>query len=329
MHSNSEEPQDELRRNYGQPIERARLKVLRRLDAHCRKFISLSPFVCIGTSGENGADVSSRGDRPGFVSVLDDGTLALPDWPGNNRIDSLTNVLSNPRVGMLFLIPGVDETLRVNGTAEVTTDPTLLARWEANGKRPKSALRITIDEAFLHCGKALIRSRLWHNDYRIDRSELPSYGRMLKDQIEISDSADEIEASVAEGYRAQTVLSGATKKSKNTRVESTVFFLESLEAAQTLVDPSDHDVRHARGGRHKELNHNLISLYNRCPKAPTGTAVTGQVRTFHTLVGGIVNPHLRAFAQVECGETQTQVLRRWCLNTQAPQAAICQALPRA
>ena len=122
-------------------------------------------------------------------------------WPGNNRLDSLTNVLSNPQVGMLFLIPGVDETLRVNGRAEITTDPSLLALWEVNEKQPKSALRISVTEAFLHCGKALIRSRLWHDDYRIDRSELPSYGRMLKDQIEVRDSAEEIEASVAEAYR--------------------------------------------------------------------------------------------------------------------------------
>ena len=126
---------------------------------------------------------------------------ALPDWPGNNRIDSLTNIVSNPRVGLLFLIPGVDETLRINGRAELTIDSTILARWESNGKLPKSALLITMEEAFLHCGKALIRARLWHDDYRIDRSELPSYGRMLKDQIEISDSAEDIEASVAQGYK--------------------------------------------------------------------------------------------------------------------------------
>jgi uncharacterized protein len=201
MHSNNEGSREDLRHTYGEPIERARLKVLPRLDTHCRKFISLSPFVCIGTSSENGADVSPRGDRPGFVSVLDDATLALPDWPGNNRIDSLINVKANPRVGMLFLIPGVDETLRVNGTAVVSTDSEILARWEANGKRPRSALLITVEEAFLHCGKALIRARLWHDDYKIDRSELPTYGAMLKDQIEISDSAEQIEASVAEGYR--------------------------------------------------------------------------------------------------------------------------------
>lgn len=200
---NNDQPAAELRQTYGEPIERAKLKVLRRLDVHCRKFISLSPFVCIGTSGEDGADVSPRGDRPGFVHVLDDVTLALPDWPGNNRIDSLVNLVSNPRVGMLFLIPGVDETLRVNGRAEVTSDPALLARWDTNGKQPKSALLISVEEAFLHCGKALIRARLWHDDYKIDRAELPPYGRMLKDQIDVRDSAEEIQASVAEGYRSK------------------------------------------------------------------------------------------------------------------------------
>jgi PPOX class probable FMN-dependent enzyme len=193
--------EDALRACYSPAIERARLKSLRKLDEHCRRFIALSPFICLGTSSDDGADVTPRGDRPGFVRVLDDVTIAVPDWPGNNRLDSLTNVLSNPQVGMLFLIPGVDETLRVNGRAEITTDPSLLALWEVNGKQPKSALRISVTETFLHCGKALIRSRLWHDDYRIDRSELPSYGRMLKDQIEVRDSAEEIEASVAEAYR--------------------------------------------------------------------------------------------------------------------------------
>ena len=191
----------ELRDRYGQPIERARLKSLRRLDQHCRKFIELSPFVCLGSSGEDGADVTPRGDQPGFVHVLDDTTLALPDWPGNNRLDSLMNIVSNPEIGMLFLIPGVDETLRVNGSAVISTSPDVLGRWNVNGKHPKSALIITVKEAFLHCGKALIRSRLWHDDYKIDRASLPSYGKMMKDQIEIADTAAEIEASVAAGYK--------------------------------------------------------------------------------------------------------------------------------
>jgi len=192
---------DTLRERYGQPMERARLKSIRKLDKHCRKFISISPFVCLGTNGESGSDVTPRGDRPGFVHVVNDVTLAIPDWPGNNRLDSLMNIVANPQVGLLFLVPGVDETLRVNGTAKVTFDPEVLSGWEVNGRSPKSAIVVTVEEAFLHCGKALIRSRLWHDDYRVNREDLPSYGRMLKDQIEICDSAEEIEASVAQGYK--------------------------------------------------------------------------------------------------------------------------------
>ena len=191
----------ELRECYGEPIERARLKVLQKLDGHCKRFISLSPFLCLGTCGAGGADVTPRGDRPGFVHVLDDGTIAMPDWPGNNRIDTLMNIAENPQVGMLFFVPGFDETLRLNGVAEISMDAALLSRWEVDGKRPKSALVVTVQEAFLHCGRALIRSRLWHEDYKVVEGALLSYGRMLKDQIEIGDTAEQIEASVADGYR--------------------------------------------------------------------------------------------------------------------------------
>lgn len=192
---------NELRECYGPAMERARTKTLRRLDTHCRSFIELSPFLCLGTAGSEGTDVTPRGDRPGFVHILDDVTLAIPDWPGNNRLDSLMNVLDNPNVGLLFLVPGVEESLRVNGDAKISTDAALLARWETNGKHPRSVLIVHVREAFLHCGKALIRSKLWHDDYKIERSSLPSYGRMLKDQIEIADSAEQIESSVAQAYR--------------------------------------------------------------------------------------------------------------------------------
>jgi uncharacterized protein len=193
------EPQ--LREHYPPAIDRARLKVLRKLDRHCERFIALSPFLCIGTAGESGIDVSPRGDRPGFVQILDEVTLAIPDWPGNNRIDSLTNLVSNPQIGILFLIPGVDESLRVNGTARLTTDPAMVSRWETNGKNPRSVMIVTVQEAFLHCAKALIRSRLWHADFRVDRGELPSYACMLKDQIDIDQTAEEIDRSVMDGYR--------------------------------------------------------------------------------------------------------------------------------
>jgi PPOX class probable FMN-dependent enzyme len=190
----------DLRTLYPPPVERARLKILQRLDQHCANFIARSPFLCLGTSSERGADVAPRGDEPGFVHILDDATLAIPDWPGNNRLDSSSNIVSNPQVALLFFIPGVQETLRVNGAAEITTSTELLDRWERNGKRPRVVLVVTVREAFLHCGKALIRSRLWQDDYKIARAELPPYGRMLKDQIETSETAEEIQASIENGY---------------------------------------------------------------------------------------------------------------------------------
>jgi PPOX class probable FMN-dependent enzyme len=190
----------DLRALYPPPIERARLKVLQRLDQHCANFIALSPFLCVGTSSEEGADVAPRGDEPGFVHLLNDTTLAIPDWPGNNRLDSSSNIVVNPQVGLLFMIPGIQETLRVNGTAEITTNEDVLARWDRNGKRPKAALVVKVQEAFLHCGKALIRARLWEDDYKIKRSQLPSYGQMLKDQIETTETADQMQASIEHGY---------------------------------------------------------------------------------------------------------------------------------
>ena len=192
--------EEELRGLYAPPLERARLKVLHRLDKHCRNFIARSPFLCLGTFSQRGADVAPRGDEPGFVHVLDDSTLAIPDWPGNNRLDSSSNVVVNPQVGLLFFIPGVQETLRINGAAEITTASDLMNRWDRSGKHPKAVLVVTVQDAFFHCGKALIRSRLWENDYKIDRSELPTYGQMLKDQIETSETAEEIQTSVEHGY---------------------------------------------------------------------------------------------------------------------------------
>src|ERR1043166_7493308 len=175
-----------LRGNYPAPSDRAVRKELTTLDRHMRRFISLSPFLCLGTSSDHGADVTPRGDAPGFVHVLDDRTLLVPDWPGNNRLDSLSNVVANPDVALLFFIPGMDETLRVNGEAEVSVDPSLLARWSVNGKHPRSVLRVTVRQAFLHCAKALIRSKLWKDDYKIDRKEMPPYAVMLKEQTGIA-----------------------------------------------------------------------------------------------------------------------------------------------
>ncbi|MCY4451955.1 MAG: pyridoxamine 5'-phosphate oxidase family protein [Immundisolibacterales bacterium] len=176
---------EELRSSYGEPSERAVRKSLERLDRHCRRFIALSPFVVLASAGADGrVDCSPRGDPAGFVAVLDDRTILLPDRRGNNRADSLTNVLENPHVGMLFLIPGVDETLRLNGRATLTTDPALLEPLAVKGRVPRSGLVVEVEEVFLQCTKALVRSRLWADETRVDRKAvLPSFGQMLADHI--------------------------------------------------------------------------------------------------------------------------------------------------
>ena len=195
------ETEDSLRGIYAAPTERARRKCLSALDSHCRNFIALSPFVCVGTSGQSGADVSPRGDAPGFVQIIDDRTLLIPDRPGNNRLDTMSNILSNSGIGLLFMIPGIDETLRVNGRARIVQDGATLAPLAVNGKTPKSGLLVEIDEVFLHCGKALIRSRLWKEDYRVERSRLPSLGTMVNEQIGKPMSNEEADRYVENAYK--------------------------------------------------------------------------------------------------------------------------------
>ena len=181
----------ELRARFAAPGRLAVQKQLDRLDANCRRFIALSPFLCLATSRPDGlADNSPRGDAPGFVQVLDDRTLVVPDRPGNNRLDSQTNIIHNPNVGLLFFIPGVTETLRVNGRARIVTKPELLARFEVGGRAPRVALLVAVAEAFLHCSKALIRSRLWAEEARVDRKVLPTLGRMIADAVDRQTSAE-------------------------------------------------------------------------------------------------------------------------------------------
>ena len=172
-----------LRALHFQPMLRATDKVLRALDKYCRRIVSLSPFCIVATQGPNGADVSPRGDPPGFVRVLDDRTLLVPDRVGNNRLDSMTNLLVNPRIGMLFLVPGMNETLRINGTARITDDARLLAPSAVNDRAPKVGLIVTVEEAFLHCAKALTRAALWDGSRHVDRSILPSYAQMLLEHV--------------------------------------------------------------------------------------------------------------------------------------------------
>ena len=173
-----------LRALYPPAKERALRKQLDRLDPHCRRFIALSPFVVLASSGADGAlDASPRGGAPGFVRSLDEHTLLLPDAPGNNRLDTLENIIASGRLGLLFLIPGVDETLRVNGSAQLSTDPALLAHFADEKRKPSLVIRIAVKEAYLHCAKALMRSSLWDPGTRIERSALPTMGEMLRDQI--------------------------------------------------------------------------------------------------------------------------------------------------
>ena len=183
------ETADDLRSRYGEPSENSVRKSLDRLDRHCRRFIELSPFVVLATSGADGrADCSPRGDPPGFVAILDERTVLLPDRRGNNRTDSLRNILENPHVGLLFMIPGANETLRLNGRATLTADPERLERLAVNGRTPRSGLLIEVEEVFLQCTKALVRSRLWADESRVDRkTALPSFGQMLADHTGKSD----------------------------------------------------------------------------------------------------------------------------------------------
>ncbi len=174
---------EHLRRVYKPALGRSVEKQLDHLDPHCQKFISLSPFLVIGTQGiENLGDVAPRGDRPGFVAVKDANTVLIPDRPGNNRLDNYSNILENPKVSLVFLIPGVNETLRINGIAEIRDDADLLEMFSVGGKLPVTVLKVTVLEAYLHCAKALMRSKLWAPEAKVDRSVLPSMGQMIKDQ---------------------------------------------------------------------------------------------------------------------------------------------------
>jgi PPOX class probable FMN-dependent enzyme len=189
---------EELRARYGAPSERSARKVLPRLDPYTRRFIALSPFVLLGSSdGRGNADVTPRGEGPGFVAVLDESTLVLPDRPGNNRLDTLSNLIADPTIGLLFLVPGFSEMLRVNGTAEIRDDADLLDRFAVGEKRPATVLVIAIREVFLHCAKAVMRSRLWDPGAQSDRSLLPSMGQMLKEHGRLTAPAETAEETLA------------------------------------------------------------------------------------------------------------------------------------
>jgi hypothetical protein len=212
MHSDAElteasmdvvEDLGELRELYGPPGERSVKKQLTRFDKHCRAFIARSPFLVMASSDPSGrCDASPKGDAPGFVQVLDDQTLLIPDRLGNNRVDTIGNLLERPGVGLIFFVPGLNETLRVNGRARITTDPALLDPLAVNGKVPRSGILVAAEEIYFHCGKALIRSDLWNPEKQLGRSEFPSLGRILADQIG-GMSVEEAERATAESYRTR------------------------------------------------------------------------------------------------------------------------------
>jgi PPOX class probable FMN-dependent enzyme len=200
--STSIDDETSLRGLYQPPMELALRKQLDRLDAHCRNFLAHSPFAVIGsTRPGHGTDVSPRGDAPGFARVLDDHTIAIPDRPGNNRLDTMSNIVTDAEVGLLFFIPGIDETLRLNGTARISRDPELLATAAVNGRQPRVIIVITVREVYLHCGKALKRSKLWQDDYRVERRSFPSLGRMIVEQTKPAGfTVEQAEGFIAENY---------------------------------------------------------------------------------------------------------------------------------
>lgn len=193
---------DQLRELYGKPSDRARLKVLSKIDGHMKSFLSHSPFLILSSFGSDGSvDASPRGGSPGFVKALDESTLLIPDWPGNNRLDSITNIIQSKSVATLFLIPGVKESLRFNGTAEVRTDSDLLDHCVEGGKVPKIVIKLTIAEAFLHCSKAIMRSRLWESESQINRQQLATMNEMINDQVPAEHVVSETDEEMEKRYR--------------------------------------------------------------------------------------------------------------------------------
>jgi len=178
---------EKLRSAYPPARERSVKKQLRWLDRHCLRFLSLSPFVVLSSGTvADGFDASPRGGEPGFVKAPDDQTLLIPDAPGNNRLDTLENIIANGRLGLLFLIPGVDETLRVNGMARLEDDLSFIEYFKSEKRVPKLVIAVRVEDVYLHCAKALMRSRLWASESRIARSSLPSAGEILRDHTGIA-----------------------------------------------------------------------------------------------------------------------------------------------
>ncbi|CCN34288.1 Phosphohydrolase (MutT/nudix family protein) [Vibrio nigripulchritudo SO65] len=181
---------DQLEEIYSKPNARAKNKVLAFLDSHAITLINSSHFAILSTSDSQGfTDLSPKGGAPGFIKVVDKSTLLIPDSSGNNRLDSLKNIIGNPRVGLLLMVNGVDEVVRVKGTASIHTDPDLLSACPDGNKPPKVVIKVAVESMYFHCAKAVMRGKLWSDDYKVDRSILPSLAEILKEQQNLKDAA--------------------------------------------------------------------------------------------------------------------------------------------
>lgn len=197
------ESEEEIRSLIGNPSELVQNKAINVLDSHCKEIISLSPMLFISTSDENGfCDVSPRGDSPGFVHILDEKRLIIPERPGNRRIDSMRNILKNPKVGLIFIIPGLEETLRINGDARIIKDKNILNSMQVNGKTPLLGIGVLVEECFIHCAKAFKRSRLWEQDSWVNKNELPKPALIIsKHASKLGKTEEEVLAALQESYK--------------------------------------------------------------------------------------------------------------------------------
>ena len=194
---------EQLQQLYAAPAERALLKQQWELDRYCLRFIALSPFLVMSTGGSNGSllDASPRGGKPGFVMAADSNTLLIPDAGGNNRLDSLCNLVDDPRLGLLFFVPGFDETLRVNGTAQLRDEAHYTALFASDYFRPKLVIEVNVKEAYLHCAKALMRSKLWSAEAQVSRNVMPSLNQIIQSQMGITTEPEAQDLMVAR-YKA-------------------------------------------------------------------------------------------------------------------------------
>ncbi len=197
--------EQELREIVGTPIPRVIQKDRPFVDAHCRAFIERAPFLLMATSDANGrCDVSPKGDAPGFVRVMNERRIVIPDRPGNKRLDGMTNLIANPHIGLIFLVPGRDETLRINGRARITRDSALLHQFQVQGKTPMLAIVVDVEQCYLHCGKAFLRSRLWAHEQWPARDAIPSMACILFDQLKPEGiTLEQLEHDIQEGYRTR------------------------------------------------------------------------------------------------------------------------------